>query len=178
MSDRLRALAFLLVASGLPGLLLAEDAACTPLPAQLEICTQGSDWADADVLDFENGVLLDHDDFRLELIGAPEPIRAAQPLDAALPVLQALISAQAANDGLGQPEWLADRILDLDTGQAITLQTRIALPEDDPIVFLSMILEQHGHRLLATISFEPGLDLGHAEDTLVAVAALIRPQPE
>jgi hypothetical protein len=178
MFDRPRFLVPLALALVLPVSASAADPVCTPLPAGLEICTGGTGWADADILEFDNGIMLDADALRVELIEAPAPLDAITPFADALDALRALIVAQAMLEGLAAPEFLSDNHVQSGENEALILQTRIDLPEDDPFDFASMVLDVQGQRLLGTMSYEAGLDAAQVDQHLAELAALIRPRQE
>ncbi|TVP68766.1 MAG: hypothetical protein EA339_15650 [Rhodobacteraceae bacterium] len=133
---------------------LATSEACTPLPGGFEFCPGVTDWAGAEVVPFTNGVAFDLPPYWLEVMEAPDAIAQAASLEAALDALTELLAAQARNEGLDAPETLGREAFSAGEMNAVTLTTRIALPEDEPMVFVSMIAGQGDRRLFVTLDDE------------------------
>ncbi len=154
----------------------AEDA-CAPLSGGFLFCPGESAWADAEVVPFSNGVAFDLPPFWLEVMEAPEEIAQASTLDAALDALIALVAEQARNEGLDAPEELARDRFDLEQLEAVTLTTRIELPEDDPMVFVTMIAEKEDRRLFVTLDHEDEV-VADVEQELRRIAGFFTLQEE
>lgn len=154
MSERFfRSVAALAVAlSGSAALAASEG--CTPLPGSFQFCPEDTAWADAEVIPFSNGVAFDLPPYWLEVMEAPDEIAAAPSLDAALEALAELVAEQARNEGLDAPEILDRDAFSAGALEAVTLTTRIDLPEDDPMIFVSMIAGQGDARLFVSLDDE------------------------
>lgn len=152
---------------------IAASEACSPLPGGFEFCPGDSGWASAEVVPFTNGVAFDLPPYWLEVMEAPEEIAAAPSLDAALQALTELLAEQARNEGLDAPEIVARSAFTTGALDAVTLTTRIELPEDDPMVFVTMIAGQGDARLFVTLDDEAE-DAAKTEQELRRIAALFR----
>jgi len=157
--------------------LMAETGApkCQPLPEGFALCLESSDWAEAEFFAFENGIALEMGDIWMEFSAAPESLQELSPFDAALPALQELLAAESQLEGLEAPETLADAhdlagLLDL-----ISVTTRVALPEDEPMVFVSAIADHPQGRLLLTLDIDAATEPSELDATLRRIAAQIRP---
>lgn len=132
----------------------ATTEACSALPGGFEFCPGTSAWAEAEVIPFTNGVAFDLPPYWLEVMEAPAEIAGAASLEAALDALSDLHAKQARNEGLDVPEILGREAFAVGELEAVTVTTRIELPEDDPMVFVTMIAGQGDRRLFVTLDDE------------------------
>lgn len=172
MSERLFATvaALALLVSGSSAFATSE--ACAPLPGGFQFCPSETQWAGAEVIPFTNGVAFDLPPYWLEVMEAPEDIASAPSLDAALDALAELQATQARNEGLDAPEILDRDAFSAGALDAVTLTTRIDLPEDDPMIFVSMIAGQGDARIFVTLDDEKE-DAADVSRELRRIAALI-----
>lgn len=150
---------------------MATSEACSPLPGGFQFCPGDSAWAGAEVIPFTNGVAFDLPPYWLEVMEAPEEIASAPTLDAALEALTELLAEQARNEGLDAPEILDRGAFSAGMLDAVTLTTRIELPEDDPMIFVTMIAGQGDARLFVTLDDEAE-DAADTEQELRRIASL------
>jgi hypothetical protein len=184
MSDLLRSLcgAVAMVAALPAQFANAQTEGCIPLPADFALCAQGSAWSEAEVMEFSGGVALEMDGFWLEITAATEEINAAQPFPSSLDELAELFAAQSRNEGLDAPETLARATFDTAHAQFATLTTRLELPEDEPMVFVTMIAAQKdeartgAERLVLSLDSEIATSLDGVSPMMRDLADLIRPQ--
>ena len=151
----------------------AASDACSPLPGGFEFCPGDTAWAGAEVVPFTNGVAFDLPPYWLEVMEAPEEIASAPSLEAAFDALVALQAEQARNEGLDAPEVLGRDAFSAGALEAVTMTTRIELPEDDPMVFVTMIAGQGDQRLFVTLD-DVNEDAADVEQELRRIAALFR----
>ncbi|MGY6547429.1 MAG: hypothetical protein ACXIU7_00255 [Roseinatronobacter sp.] len=175
MSERTVMVALCASLSAAPALAQDPLGDCLPLPAGFELCLAGSPWAGADVMAFDNGIAVESDMTWIEVSAAPDDLDMAVALDDLLPALQALIAEQARNEGFGAAETLADTRYQTEYLDVISVQTRIDLPEDAPLVFISLVAQSDGRRLLVTLNNDAERDLERLEAELAEFVALIRP---
>jgi hypothetical protein len=149
----------------------AVSEACSPLPGGFLFCPGDSEWAGAEVVPFSNGVAFDLPPYWLEVSDPPAEVIAAPSLDAALDVLTGLIAVQARNEGLEAPEVLGRDSFEAGQLEAATLTTRIELPDDEPMVFVTMIAGQGDQRLFVTLDHD-GEVMADVEQELRLVAGL------
>ncbi|MCC5957216.1 MAG: hypothetical protein JJU07_14045 [Natronohydrobacter sp.] len=152
---------------------MAASEACSPLPGGFQFCPGDSAWAGAEVVPFTNGVAFDLPPYWLEVMEPPAEIAAAPSLDAALDALTELLAQQARNEGLDAPEIVDRGAFSAGALDAVTLTTRIDLPEDEPMVFVTMIAGQGDARLFVTLDDEAE-DAADTEQELRRIAALFR----
>ncbi|MFN7003374.1 MAG: hypothetical protein ACK4NW_08080 [Roseinatronobacter sp.] len=150
---------------------MATSEACSPLPGGFLFCPGDTAWAGAEVIPFTNGVAFDLPPYWLEVMEAPAEIAGADSLDAALDALTELLAEQARNEGLEAPEVLGREAFTAGQLDAVTLTTRIELPEDDPMVFVTMIAGQGDNRLFVTLDDEDE-DAADVEQELRRIAGL------
>lgn len=151
----------------------AASEACSPLPGGFQFCPGESAWAGAEVIPFTNGVAFDLPPYWLEVMEAPDEIGSAATLEAALDALMELQAVQARNEGLDAPEVLARDAFTAGALEAVTMTTRIALPEDEPMIFVTMIAGDEDQRLFVTLDDEDE-DAADVEQELRRIAALFR----
>jgi hypothetical protein len=154
----------------------ADTTDCTSLPEGFVLCAQSTTWANAEVIAFDNGVAFDLDPYWLEVFPAPEPVSSVQPFDAALEAMIELIAEQARNEGLGVPETLTRDSFETEHAQFVMLTTRIELPEDDPMVYMTMIAQANDARIVLTIDSAIATSVDGVPKELRDLADMIRPQ--
>jgi len=118
-------------------------------------------------------VAFDLPPYWLEVMEAPEEIAQAPSLEAALDALTELLAQQARNEGLDAPEIVDRGAFSAGALDAVTLTTRIDLPEDEPMVFVTMIAGQGDARLFVTLDDEAE-DAADTEQELRRIVALFR----
>lgn len=155
----------------------ATSEACSPLPGGFQFCPGETQWAGAEVIPFTNGVAFDLPPYWLEVMDPPAEIAAAPTLEDALDALTELVTEQARNEGLDAPEVLDRSAFSAGALDAVTLTTRIELPEDDPMVFVTMIAGQGDARLFVTLDDEVE-DADDVQQELRRIAALFTLQGE
>lgn len=156
----------------------ADTSDCTPLPADFVLCAQGTPWQSAEIMAFDNGVAFELDPFWLEVFPAPEPVQSVQPFEAALDAMADLIAEQARNEGLGAPETLARDAFETDHAQFVTITTQIELPEDDPMIYMTMIAEAGGSRIILTFDSDVATTVDGVPQELRELADMIRPKED
>lgn len=132
----------------------ATSEACSPIPGGFSFCPGDTAWAGAEVIPFTNGVAFDLPPYWLEVMEIPESLADAATLDDALDGLTELLNEQARNEGLDTPEIVERNAFNVGDLEAVTLTTRIELPEDDPMVFVSMIAGQGDARVYVSLDDE------------------------
>ncbi len=149
----------------------AASEPCSPLPGGFQFCPADSAWANAEVIPFTNGVAFDLPPYWLEVMEAPDEIADAQSLEAALDALRDLLAEQSQLEGLSPPEDLGSTAFTAGALDAVTLTTRIELPDDDPMVFVTMIAAQNDRLLMVTLDDE-NEDAADVEQQLRRIAGL------
>jgi hypothetical protein len=182
MSDFVRSL----IAAALfvlpPQFAKAEATDCLALPADFMFCAKGTDWAAAEVIEFSGGVALEMGALWLEIGTATDAINAAQPFGDSLDELADLLADQARNEGLPPPETLAREVFETEHAQFATLTTRLELPDDDPMLFVSIIAGAKDdrasgqERLLLSLDSGIATSLDGLAPQIRNLANLIRPQ--
>ena len=177
MSDRsICARLAVVVALLAAGAAQADTQDCTALPVGFVLCAEGTVWADAEMLEFDNGVAFEMDPYWLEVFPAPESVQSAAPFEAVLDAMADLIAEQARNEGLGTPETLTRDTFETDNASFATLTTRVDLPEDDPMIYMTMIADAGEARIILTLDSDIASSIDGVPQVLRELADLIRPQ--
>lgn len=176
MSERSGIWGMICAATLLTGAAQADTSDCTPLPAGFVLCAQGTSWEAAEMMAFDNGVAFDLDPYWLEIFPAPEEIQSVQPFEAALDAMADLITEQARNEGLGVPETLARDAFETEHARFVTITTRIELPEDDPMVYMTMIADANESRIILTFDSDVATSIDGVPQELRDLADMIRLQ--
>lgn len=178
MSEKMRIATLSFALALLTGHAQAQTEGCMTLPANFVMCTEGTAWANAEVIAFENGIAMELGTYWLEMFAAPDSMQPGESAQDMLQAVEDMIAEQARNEGLGVPETLSQSMFETEHASFVTLTTRLELPEDEPMIYMTMVADAGSSALILTFDADLATSMDGLPETLREVAEMIRPASE